>query len=218
MGRIRSIKPEFFTSEQIVECSTSARLLFVGLWCFSDDAGRHPASVRRLKMEVFPGDTLTQQQVAAMVGELIEAGLLIEYTSQGQSYWEVTGWSKHQRVDRPTIKYPGQFDEGSTITRRAIDDDSPWSGVEWRGKERKKERGRKRPAVVFQKPSLEEIKAHCTARKNSIDPEAFFAFYESKGWKVGSQPMKDWKAAVVTWEKRASQNGQAKDDEVEVIR
>lgn len=51
-------------------------------------------------------------------------------------------------------------------------------------------------------PTLEEVKAYCIERGNSVDPEAFIAFYESNGWKVGKNPMKDWKAAVRTWEKR----------------
>jgi hypothetical protein len=44
MARHRVVKPEFFTNEQVVECSTNARLLFVGMWCFCDDGGVHPAS------------------------------------------------------------------------------------------------------------------------------------------------------------------------------
>ncbi len=54
----------------------------------------------------------------------------------------------------------------------------------------------------FVKPTIEEIAAYCAERNNGIDAEAFFAFYESVGWKVGSKPMKDWKSAVITWEKR----------------
>ena len=53
----------------------------------------------------------------------------------------------------------------------------------------------------FVKPSLEDIRAYCKERGNSVDPETFYDFYQSKGWKVGNQPMKDWKAAVRTWEK-----------------
>ena len=56
----------------------------------------------------------------------------------------------------------------------------------------------------FVKPSLDEVKAYCQKRNNSVDPEAFIDFYESKGWKIGNQPMKDWKAAVRTWERRDS--------------
>lgn len=54
----------------------------------------------------------------------------------------------------------------------------------------------------FQKPSLEDIRSYCQERRNQVDPERFFNFYESKGWMVGKSPMKDWKAAVRTWEQR----------------
>lgn len=54
----------------------------------------------------------------------------------------------------------------------------------------------------FVPPSLSEVKAYCQERNNGVDPEAFIDFYESKGWKVGNQRMKDWRAAVRTWEKR----------------
>ena len=54
----------------------------------------------------------------------------------------------------------------------------------------------------FTKPSLEEIKAYCSERNNSVDPEAFYEHYETKGWLVGRTPMKDWQAAVRTWEIR----------------
>ena len=56
-------------------------------------------------------------------------------------------------------------------------------------------------ARVFQKPTLEEVKAYCRDRGNDIDAEAFLDFYESKGWMIGKNHMKDWKAAVRTWEK-----------------
>ena len=54
----------------------------------------------------------------------------------------------------------------------------------------------------FQKPSPEEIRSYCLERGNKVDPEQFFNFYESNGWKVGKNSMKDWKAAIRTWEKR----------------
>lgn len=54
----------------------------------------------------------------------------------------------------------------------------------------------------FQKPSVEEVREYCQSRGNGIDAETFINFYESKGWVVGKSPMKDWKAAIRTWEKR----------------
>ena len=53
----------------------------------------------------------------------------------------------------------------------------------------------------FRKPSLSEVQDYCRSRNNGIDAEAFIAFYESKGWMVGKSPMKDWKSAIITWEK-----------------
>lgn len=54
----------------------------------------------------------------------------------------------------------------------------------------------------FVKPTIEEVADYCRERNNGIDAQQFFDFYESKGWKVGNQPMKDWRACVRTWEKR----------------
>lgn len=119
MARIRTVKPEFFTSEQVAECSPNARLLFIGMWCFCDDQGVHPASTARLKMEVFPGDDLTKSQIADMVAELVAHGLLQEYDVEGQKYWLVTGW-KHQKIDKPSRKYPLPFDECSTNVPVAV--------------------------------------------------------------------------------------------------
>ena len=54
----------------------------------------------------------------------------------------------------------------------------------------------------FSPPTIEEVKAYCEERKNGVDPQAFVDFYTAKGWKVGKDPMKDWQAAVRTWERR----------------
>ena len=63
----------------------------------------------------------------------------------------------------------------------------------------------------FKKPTVEEVRAYCLERKNSIDAEAFISFYESKGWRIGNQPMKAWKAAIITWEKRNAKNSNKPD-------
>lgn len=60
----------------------------------------------------------------------------------------------------------------------------------------------------FKKPTIEEIAAYCAERKNNVDPQAFFDFYESVGWKVGNKPMKDWRACVRTWERREKPTAQ----------
>ena len=54
----------------------------------------------------------------------------------------------------------------------------------------------------FTPPTVEDVRAHCVEKGYTFDPESFHAFYESKGWKVGKNPMKSWIAACVTWQKR----------------
>ncbi len=69
----------------------------------------------------------------------------------------------------------------------------------------------------FVKPSIEEVVAYCKEQKNGIDGEAFWYFYESKGWKIGKNPMKKWKMAIATWEKNNSKNGKTEMEELKRI-
>jgi len=64
----------------------------------------------------------------------------------------------------------------------------------------------KREKSTFQKPTLEEVRKYCQSRGNDVDPEKFYAHYSSNGWRVGKNPMKDWKASVITWEKNRGLN------------
>ena len=60
----------------------------------------------------------------------------------------------------------------------------------------------KKGSSRFQKPTIEEIRQYCLEKGYNVDAEQFFNFYESKGWVVGKSPMKNWRAAVSTWNKR----------------
>lgn len=62
----------------------------------------------------------------------------------------------------------------------------------------------------FVRPTLDEVKQYCVERHNSVDAQRFIDFYSSKGWLVGNQPMKDWKAAVRTWEQRENNSNVSK--------
>ena len=54
----------------------------------------------------------------------------------------------------------------------------------------------------FSPPTVDEVAEYCRERRNKVDPQRFVDFYAAKGWKIGQNPMKDWKAAVRTWEQR----------------
>lgn len=60
---------------------------------------------------------------------------------------------------------------------------------------------------VFVAPTVEDVRQYCNERGNKVDPEAFVDFYSSKGWMVGKNHMKDWKAAVRTWERSEGRKG-----------
>ena len=57
----------------------------------------------------------------------------------------------------------------------------------------------------MKKPTFEEVQFYCLTRRNGIDPAAFIDYYVSVGWVVGRKPMKDWQAAVRTWERNRKQ-------------
>ena len=84
-----------------------------------------------------------------------------------------------------------------SIDKDSIDKDSIGESV----------RGEK--AKRFYPPTLDEVKQYCEERNNNIDPMAFIDFYSSKGWMIGKNRMKDWKAAVRTWERKRKEQSKA---------
>lgn len=62
----------------------------------------------------------------------------------------------------------------------------------------------------FSPPTVEEVRAYCTEKGYDIDPDRFVDYYTSNGWRVGKNPMKDWKAAVRTWSGKEQPNGNGK--------
>lgn len=97
MSKIRTIKPEFWTSEDVVKCDLAARLFFIGLWSFCDDAGVFKWSPLSLKMLIFPND---QVDTVALLAELEAAGLIRKFDREDQSYGIIVSFAKHQKIDQ----------------------------------------------------------------------------------------------------------------------
>ena len=66
---------------------------------------------------------------------------------------------------------------------------------------------------IFTPPTVEEVRAYCIERNNSINPEHFVDYYESKGWMVGRTKMKDWKAAIRNWERNSYSNSRSQNQQ-----
>ena len=73
-----------------------------------------------------------------------------------------------------------------------------------------RESKRKKTANRFTPPNLDEVILYCNERQNGVDPERFIDYYTANGWKVGKNPMKDWKAAVRTWERSETPRQQSR--------
>lgn len=97
MGRIRTIKPEFFRSRSLSRCSLPARLTFQGLWCEADDHGRGIADPRLIVAAVWPlDDDVTALEVESHLDELVKSGHIDLYHVDGERYYAVSSWEKHQ--------------------------------------------------------------------------------------------------------------------------
>lgn len=71
-----------------------------------------------------------------------------------------------------------------------------------------KSKSKNNNTVRFTLPSVDEVRNYCNERHNNVDPQTFVDFYSAKGWMVGKNHMKDWKACVRTWERNRSGNTQ----------
>lgn len=111
MARIRTIKPEFFTSLTIADLNLAQRLTFIGLWTHADDKGRCRYDPRLIKAAVWPLDDRTADEIADDVRALTDASLIVHYEADGKAYIAVTNWDEHQRINRPTpSKFPAPED------------------------------------------------------------------------------------------------------------
>lgn len=187
MARIRTIKPEFFTSESVLSVSPLARLFFIGLWCEADREGRLKWKPKTLKFRYLPGDSVDIEKLCA---ELEEAKMIETYTCDDIDYCEIPSFKSHQVINNreKESELPSRVNDASTTRESGRKE----------GREGKEGKGKAR--VVFTPPSFQDIFNYCQERKNNVDPQKFLDHYESNGWMRGKNKIKDWKACVRTWE------------------
>jgi hypothetical protein len=108
MGRIRTIKPDFFKSASIAQLQYRTRLTFQGLWTMADDEGRLRYDPRVIAGELWPQeDEVTWRQVDEDIRSLVAYGFVDDYDANGSSFIQVVNWGRHQRINRATpSKFP----------------------------------------------------------------------------------------------------------------
>ena len=103
MARIRTIKPDFFRSDDVAQLSYRARLTWVGLWTYVDDEGRGKDNARIIKGDLWPlEDDVTHKDVERDLNELTKAGRIRRYEVDGEKYLLILKWTDHQRIAKPT--------------------------------------------------------------------------------------------------------------------
>lgn len=135
--RIRSIKPEFWRSQDISRLVIEDRLLFIGLWSYVDDNGVGEDRVPMIAADLFADDierdpSETFARVSRGLARLSEGGQIIRYTVAGRDYFEILRWKDHQRIDKPgKARLPHHDADRSTIreySRHSRDTLAPGSG------------------------------------------------------------------------------------------
>lgn len=210
----RILKESICTSDSVDSLSWFEEVLFYRLIVNCDDYGRFDGRPAIIKNRLFPlKESLTTKAISKAVNTLVIAGLVVLYEFEGKPYLYLPTWNDHQNVRAKRSKYPSP--EGCVIAHEnicnhmyadvpVIQSESESNNIPpYSPKGECSPTGEAPPhSRRFIPPDAEEVEAYCRERNNHIDAQRFVDFYASKGWKVGKEPMKDWKAAVRTWERR----------------
>lgn len=129
MARIRYLKPDFFTDEDLAELPFHTRLFFAGLWCQADKAGRLQDRPKQLKVVIFPYDNVDAEKCLAELAQRKASSrrpFIVRYAVRGQRYIQILTWLRHQKPHHTEAEsklppVPGEEEQ-------PITDDSPRLG------------------------------------------------------------------------------------------
>ena len=203
----RIIRESICTSDSVDKLSWFEEVLFYRLIVNCDDFGRFDGRAAVVKNRLFPlKENLTLKTVENALHGLASAGLIALYVFEGKRFLYLPTWGKYQTQRAKVSKYPSpdEHAQESANTCKQMIADVPVFENRESGYENRESRGENTRVTRFTPPTVEEVKTYCRERKNSVDAERFVDYYSANGWIVGKTKMKDWKAAVRTWERRDS--------------
>jgi len=197
--RIRSIKPEFWASENMAALSRDERLVFIGLWSLADDEGRFRANPRYIAGQLLPYDEDGLVVVSRALARLREQAAVTLYEVDGSSYGLVTGWGRHQKIDRPSKSRlpdpPPSVTTGVSVdsTKAREDSSSPreasceeqGTGNREQGEEQGAGSATARPTAAVKEPHVAVVFEAPTNPPESWGAEDFFAWAQAKRQKAG---------------------------------
>ena len=159
---------------------------------------------------------ITESKLRKLIDNLVLDGMIEKTNSLGRNKATVYKVLNYEKYNKPPTESIGvneldyninQLEANSKPTRSQLEANS--KPLKKNDKEQKNENNisvDKPQRKNFIPPTVKEVDEYCKERKNFVDSQRFIDFYESKGWIVGKSKMKDWKAAIRTWEKNNNSN------------
>ena len=210
MAQRRMISPNIIDTDEFMDMPASSQALYFHMLLRADDDG-FLANPKRLMRLLGSADDDFKVLVAKRFVVIFDTGVCVI------RHWRVHNLIRADRYhetmykkekDSLSVDANGIYEGGNQLATTWQPNDNHLAPEVRLGKVRLgKDKEDKREPKRFQRPSFEEVKAYCNERHNNVNPQAWIDHYESNGWKVGKNPMKDWKAAVRTWENSTYSNG-----------
>jgi len=196
MAQKRMFDRSIIETTKFLDISLTAKAIYFLLGMEADDEGF--VSAKRV-LRLYGGEV-------GDLKNLIDVGLVIPFES---GVVVITDWNKNNWLDNRRIKNTEYQEEKSKLcldngkyvllsNRLATAQPEEYSIEQNSIEQNRREKNKSRFII----PSLSEVSNYCLERNNSVNPQSFIDFYESKGWVIGKNKMKNWQAAVRTWESR----------------
>lgn len=199
MAERRMFAKSIIDSDAFLDMPVTARLLYYDLAMRADDDGFVNSPRKIMRVVGASNDDMNVLLMKKFVIAFDNGVVVIKH-------WRIHNYIQKDRY-KPTnykeLKESLELDENGSyrmMDTKCIQSVST-SETQVRIGEDRKELESGKSVRRFTPPTIEEVKAYCQERGNSVDAQRFVDFYSSKGWKVGNSPMKDWRAAVRTWER-----------------
>lgn len=204
----RFIDTDIFKKRFVRGLTSVYKLFWVYLFCECDNAG-----IWEVDLEVaglYCGQRLSQDEIAqAFNGKIhfFKDGTKA-FIPEFIEFQYGDGLNPNNPAHKGVIQKIQKYGLQNILSEGVKPQESPFKGASEYQESPVKEAPK--PAKIkgkaFQRPTLEEVTAYCDERGNLVSPQSWIDFYTSNGWKVGKNPMKDWKAAVRTWERNGINN------------
>lgn len=224
--RIRSIKPEFWRSQDISRLAIEDRLLFIGLWSYVDDNGVGEDRVPMIAADLFADDierdpSETFARVSRGLARLSEGGQIVRYTVADRDYFEVCRWKDHQRIDKPGKERLPRHDAGEaalrSVSRESPEFLAPGTGNREQGTG---DQGTEDQGILLSDPNgsnaegellspdwLPTQKHFDHATSLGLDPEFQLARFRQHAHE-NQRRQKNWNTAFTNWLKKGAEMAQ----------